>query len=112
MVEFILHICLTSEKEKEDILKTLRPRADCFVQNGAIENNMKLFENKELLSETTDYQSFEVDMLEVTNLPTDANDILNTTIPMKISLKKHWIPKVDDAFVRDEKIRPAMRAYF
>ena len=103
MVEFILHLCLTSEKEREDIIKTLRPRADWFVQNGVIENNMKLFENKELPLERTEDQSFKADMIEEKSLTTIINHTFNAKMPIQ-NLQNYQIPKVDDIFERDKHL--------
>ena len=46
-VEFILHLCLINRKERDDIIKTLGPRLDWFIENGVIEKDINLFEIKE-----------------------------------------------------------------
>ena len=46
-VEFILHLCLINRKERDEIIKTLGPRLDWFVENGVIEKDINLFEIKE-----------------------------------------------------------------
>jgi len=60
-VDVLLHLCLTSRAEKEEIIKLLSLRMDWFVEIGEVENDINLFEsapNEESSLNATEFHSF------------------------------------------------------
>jgi len=62
-VDMLLHLCLASRAEKEEITKLLSPRMDWFVENGEVENDINLFETasrEESSLNATEFHSFAI----------------------------------------------------
>jgi len=62
-VDLLLHLCLASRAEKEEIIKLLSPRMDWFVEKGEVENDINLFETaskEESSLNATEFHSFAI----------------------------------------------------
>merc|ERR1719402_1271915 len=63
-VNMLLHLCLTSRAEREELTRLLSPRMDWFAERGELENDINVFERltgrEDLTLNETEFHSFTV----------------------------------------------------